>query len=203
MIKKSLKRLLSLLQSKPKNAPVKASFRKIQEGLTMGEDTDVNGKVDIRKAGGKVSIGSGSLIQGSISTETEYAEVTVGNNVFIGGGTVIDSVISVTIEDDVLISYQCIIQDSDNHSSSYSLRKNDTSDWKKRGFHNWEITPKKPVKLSKGSWLGARVIVLKGVTIGAGSIVGAGSVVTKDVPDWTIVAGNPAKFIRLIPENER
>ena len=51
--------------------------------------------------------------------------------------------------------------------------------------------------------MGARVIILKGVTIGEGSIVGAGSVVTKDVPDWTIVGGNPAKIIRVIPENER
>jgi acetyltransferase-like isoleucine patch superfamily enzyme len=52
-------------------------------------------------------------------------------------------------------------------------------------------------------WIGANVIILKGVTIGEGAIVGAGSVVTKDVPPYTIVAGNPARIIREIPENER
>ncbi|MBC7747662.1 MAG: acyltransferase [Methylotenera sp.] len=138
-----------------------------------------------------------------IATETEYTKVLIGNNVYIGGGTIIDSVCNITIADDVLISYQCVIQDSDNHSTRYSLRKKDTADWKNGRYHNWEVTPKKPVKISKGAWIGTGVIILKGVTIGVGAIVGAGSVVTKDVPDWTIVAGNPAKIIREIPENER
>jgi acetyltransferase-like isoleucine patch superfamily enzyme len=52
-------------------------------------------------------------------------------------------------------------------------------------------------------WIGAMSIILKGVTIGEGAIVGAGSVVTKDVPPWAIVAGNPAKIIREIGINER
>jgi len=53
------------------------------------------------------------------------------------------------------------------------------------------------------AWIGFNSIILKGVTIGEGSIVGAGSVVTKDIPDWSIVGGNPAKVIREISENER
>ena len=46
-------------------------------------------------------------------------------------------------------------------------------------------------------------IILKGVTIGEGAIVGAGSVGTKDVPDWTVAGGNPAKVIKVLPENLR
>ena len=59
--------------------------------------------------------------------------------------------------------------------------------------------------LAKNSkvWIGFNAIILKGVTIGEGAVVGAGSVVTKDVLPWTVVAGNPARLIREISENER
>ena len=54
----------------------------------------------------------------------------------------------------------------------------------------------RPITISKGAWIGARAIILPGVTIGEGAVVGAGSVVTKNVEPWTVVAGNPAKFIK-------
>lgn len=127
----------------------------------------------------------------------------ISDNVFIGRSTVIDSVISICIDSDVLISYECLISDSNNHSLSYSIRKKDLKDWRNNNQHDWSTTVSKPIRICKGAWIGARSIVLKGVTIGEGSVVGAGSVVTKDVPAWTIVAGNPARVIREIPENER
>ena len=172
-------------------------------GLNVGSGTELKGQVEIRKRGGEITIGKDSLLNGLIVAEIESSRVFIGNNVFIGGGSTVDCVCSITIEDDVLISYQCIIQDSDNHSSKYSLRKRDTSDWKTGGNHDWATTSQKPVKISKGAWIGARAIILKGITIGEGAIVGAGSVVTKNVPAWTIVGGNPAKIIRTIPENDR
>lgn len=53
------------------------------------------------------------------------------------------------------------------------------------------------------AWIGANAMILKGVHIGKGAVIGAGSVVTKDVPELTIYGGNPAKFIREIPRNEK
>jgi acetyltransferase-like isoleucine patch superfamily enzyme len=61
----------------------------------------------------------------------------------------------------------------------------------------------RPVKICDKSWLGLNVIVLKGVEVGVGAIVAAGTVVTKSVPPWTIVAGNPARVIREIPVEDR
>ena len=60
----------------------------------------------------------------------------------------------------------------------------------------------KPVRLKRGCWIGAGATILPGVTVGENSIVGAASVVTKDVPDNEIWAGNPAKFIKKIPPRE-
>jgi maltose O-acetyltransferase len=54
-----------------------------------------------------------------------------------------------------------------------------------------------PVRIEDDVWIGARVIILPGITIGKGAIIGAGSVVTKDIPPYAICAGNPARVIRL------
>ncbi|MBK9161519.1 MAG: acyltransferase [Nitrosomonadales bacterium] len=62
-----------------------------------------------------------------------------------------------------------------------------------QGFH-----ASKPVVLKKGCWVGANTTVLPGVTIGENAVVGAGSVVTKDVPDRTVAVGNPARVVRKI-----
>ena len=68
-------------------------------------------------------------------------------------------------------------------------------------YHRADIHPK-PIHIGKRVWIGSGSIILPGVTIGDNSIVGAGSVVTKDVPANTIVAGNPAKFIKNIELNK-
>ena len=59
-----------------------------------------------------------------------------------------------------------------------------------------ESTPEEPVWIGNDVWIGSRSIILKGVHIGDHAVIGAGSVVTKNVPAWAIVAGNPAKIIR-------
>ena len=68
---------------------------------------------------------------------------------------------------------------------------------------NRSATYGKPIVLEDKVWLGINVTVLQGVTIGYGSIVGANSVVTKDVPPMTIVAGNPARIIKKIEVNDK
>lgn len=170
--------------------------------LSLGKNSDITGAIEKRSPKSSISIGRDCLIHGHIVTETDGSEIWIGDNVFIGGGTVIDCVTQIVIGDDVLISYQCVLADSNNHSLSYSIRKRDLADWK-MGRHDWSKTKSAPIKISKGAWIGAHSIILKGVTIGEGAVVGAGTVVTKDVPAWTVVVGNPARVIREIPEDER
>jgi acetyltransferase-like isoleucine patch superfamily enzyme len=169
---------------------------------SVGEHTQIIGSIEKRVSGSTIKIGKDCLIEGLLVTETNESSLIVGDNTYIGGGTVIDCIKSISIGDDVLISYECILSDSDNHSVRYSIRKKDLADWKQRK-HDWTTTNSKPIHISTGVWIGVRAIILKGVTIGEGSVVGAGSVVTKDVPPWTIVAGNPARIIREIGVDER
>ncbi|HEY8900000.1 MAG TPA: acyltransferase [Chthoniobacterales bacterium] len=163
----------------------------------------MRGHVERRAKGGQITFGRECLIEGHIVTEASDSRISVGDNVYVGGGTVVDCTLAITIEDDVLISYGGVIADSDNHDIRYSVRKHDLKAWRNGGFTDWEQRPRSPIVIKKGAWIGARVIVLKGVTIGEGAVIGAGSVVTKDVPDWTVAAGNPARVIREISESER
>lgn len=70
--------------------------------------------------------------------------------------------------------------------------KNDRTDIPMR----LQTAPKQPVKIGDDVWIGANAIILPGVTIGNGAIIAAGSVVTKDVPDYAVVGGNPARIIK-------
>jgi acetyltransferase-like isoleucine patch superfamily enzyme len=106
--------------------------------------------------------------------------VDVGNNVDINGYTVIYAGGGVRIHDNVLIAANCVIT-SVTHPIAAAER------------HQMVLAP---VELQENCWLGAGTMVMPGVTIGKNSIVAAGSVVTKDIPDNCICAGVPAKIVR-------
>jgi acetyltransferase-like isoleucine patch superfamily enzyme len=64
---------------------------------------------------------------------------------------------------------------------------------------DWSSVRSKPVRIESDVWIGFKSSIMKGVTIGRGAVVAAGSVVTKDVLPYTLVAGNPSRFIRELP----
>ncbi len=167
-----------------------------------GEGTRVPGGIEKRGAGSRIEAGRGCLISGRLVTETPGSLVRLGDNVLVGADSLLAAAASIIVEADVLISYRCIITDSDNHSLRYSLRKHDLQAWI-HGRHDWSQVRTAPVKICKGAWIGAQTIITKGVTIGEGAVCGMGSVVTHDVAPYTIVAGNPARVIRELSEAER
>jgi acetyltransferase-like isoleucine patch superfamily enzyme len=168
-----------------------------------GAGTRLVGLVERRSPGGFISIGESCLIHGQLVLERSESRISIGSNSFVGGGTTLDCTLSITLDDDVLLSYGCIVSDCDNHSSKLSLRKDDLAAWMSNSRRNWNHSPMAPVRLCRGAWIGARSIILKGVTIGEGAVVGAGSVVTRDIPSYTVVAGNPARIIRELAADER
>jgi galactoside O-acetyltransferase len=144
-----------------------------------------------RDSSSEINIGDNCLINGRLVTETNKSTIKIANNVFIGGNTIIDCLNEIEISDNVLISYECVLSDHDSHSTESSKRLNDLSRFQS-GKMIWTEVESKKIKIEKNAWIGMRSIILKGVTIGEGAIVAAGSVVTKDVPSYTLVAGNPA-----------
>jgi galactoside O-acetyltransferase len=168
----------------------------------IGSGSKVAGRIERRHPQARIRIGAGTLVAGTLVAEDEGSRLTVGNNVFVGGGSLIDCLAEVTIEDDVLISYQVLIMDSDNHSIRASERVEDLRRWR-QGVYDWSKVRRAPVTIRSRAWIGARATITKGVEIGEGAIVASGAVVTKSVPPFSIVAGNPARIVRELGEDER
>jgi acetyltransferase-like isoleucine patch superfamily enzyme len=164
----------------------------------LGQGSQLPGSIERRASEAEINIGSGCLIQGQLVAERSESRINLADNVLVGGGTVIDCALSITVERNVLISYACILADSDNHSLYPELRVDDLPSWMDGRRNNWSVAAMAPILICEGAWIGARSIILKGVTVGAGAVVGMGSVVTADVPPRTVVAGNPARVIRDI-----
>jgi len=104
----------------------------------------------------------------------------------------------------VLINYDCVLLDTGEISigdntligpGTKIVTAKHSLDAEKR--KDWAVSCA-PIKIEESVWIGAGAVILPGVTIGARSVIGAGSVVTKDVPSDTIVAGNPARIIKSL-----
>ncbi len=128
------------------------------------------GRLILNKCGKGVNIEKGA----TFSSRVELGDFSgIGIDASIGGKCVIGN--------NVMMGPQCIIY-TRNHKFD-----DNTVPMCKQGFQE-----EKPVVIGDDVWIGGRVIILPGVRIGSHSIIGAGSVVTKDIPEWAIVAGNPA-----------
>lgn len=118
----------------------------------------------------------------------------VGKNVFIGDHVRIDlnHADMITIDDHAHIASGTRLLCHQRNMTDYCVG----DDYAKLGYTI------KPIHLCKGSLVGMDSFIMPGVTIGEGAIVGAGSLVTKDIPAWTIATGRPAKVIKEIPKKE-
>jgi acetyltransferase-like isoleucine patch superfamily enzyme len=163
-------------------------------------DVAANAKVNWRgiqhRPPSRISIGSGSIFEGTITSDREGSSVVIGENTFIGNSSIVTAE-CVEIGSDVLISWGCTIADHDSHTLNWSGRTGDVRAFYD-GTKNWKGVNICPVRIRDKAWIGFNVIILKGVTIGEGAVVAAGSLVTRNVPDYVLVAGNPARTIRSV-----
>lgn len=165
------------------------------KNVNYGKNLNIEGKILIQGQG-SIELGNNVTIYSHYAVNPiggnrtvfqifEGASLKIGNNVGMSH-VVISAYDSVEIEDDVLLGANCKIFDTDFHSLDYEER-----------VHGQDRKVKTvPVKIKKGAFIGADSLILKGVTVGEKSVIGAGSVVTKNIPSEEIWAGNPARYIR-------
>lgn len=175
--------------------------------VKFGKNMTVMGKIYINKAressiriGDNFRFRSGSglnplsrNIQGMIFANYSDSNITIGNNVGISASCIWCKE-RIVIGDNVNIGADCIIMDTDAHNLDFRYRNGSICDRKMDS-----ITAKSaPIIIEHDVLIGTRSIILKGVTIGSCSVIGSGSVVTKDIPSNCIAAGNPCKVIKVL-----
>lgn len=146
---------------------------------------------------GLIKIGKNCEIFGTLYS-MGTGKITIGDYSEVRENSFIGSVEDVSIGNYVIISNNVKIYDNNNHPIDPAVRKNMCIN----GFYGdswrWTHSDHSPVIIKDNVWIGEKVTILKGVTIGEGSIIGCNSVVTKDVPPYSIAAGNPAKVVKFI-----
>lgn len=113
-----------------------------------------------------------------------FDKIKIGNNVFINNNCLAMARGGITIEDDVMIA------------GNVQLLSNNHDEYER------QILTCEEIIIRKGAWIGAGATILPGVTIGKYAIVGAGAIVTKDVPDYSVVVGIPAKVVKTLDESK-
>ena len=109
--------------------------------------------------------------------------IKIGSNVFINSNSLLMARGGITIEDDVMLANVQLL--SNNHDE-----------------YDRQVLTCKPIHIKKGAWIGAGASILPGVTIGRYAIVGAGAIVTKDVGDYEVAVGVPAKVVKTLDKDK-
>ncbi len=129
------------------------------------------------------NLGDGSYVNAPILGVC-FDRIKIGKNVVINSNMLAMARGGITIEDDVQIAAN--VQLLTNNHDPYERK----------------ILPCRPILIKEGAWIGAGATVLPGICVGAHAIVGAASVVTKDVPDYAVVVGNPARAVKMLDADE-
>lgn len=150
---------------------------------------------------GQIVVGAGSMLRCRISFDHDRGAVKIGDRCFLGASHLVCHT-GITIGDDVIMSWGVTVVDHDSHALAWKDRSRDISDWM-QGIKNWDKVAVSAVTIKDKVWIGFGVSILKGVTVGEGAVIGANAVVTKSVPPYCVVAGNPARIVkRLVHEGE-
>lgn len=155
-----------------------------------------------------LSVGAHCMLNCSVTFESSQGRVDIGDRVYIGSDCHLISRERISIGSDVTMAWGITLYDHNSHSLDWRQRQRVVGHFHRnygsRDCFNevdWTGVKSAPIVIADRAWIGFDAVILKGVTIGEGAIVGARSVVTRDVEPWTVVAGNPAVPVsKLLPQ---
>lgn len=152
-----------------------------------------------------LTVGAHGFLNATFVFEGNSGQVSIGDRCYFGAKGSVICRNSVEIGNDVTIAWGVTIYDHDSHSTDWRQRSKVVEHFY-RFYGNYDCYEKidwtgvksAPIVIKDKVWIGFDVVILKGVTIGEGAIIGARSVVTKDVEPYTVVGGNPARAIKKL-----
>ena len=150
----------------------------------------------------RIRVGCHSRIRGELMTFGHGGEIRIGQWCYIGEASRIWSAALIELGDRVLVSHSVNIFDSLTHPLHAAARHAQVKQIFEHGHPQTLVLDENPVRIRNDAWIGAGAMILRGVTVGEGGIVAAGAIVTRDVPAYSIVAGNPAVLVRELSADE-
>lgn len=199
LLDKILYKVIIFLKNKELQYNLKSKLPLVQLGekSVLHNESKIN---NLQKEPKKIKIGDGTHIRGELTIYPYGEGITIGDNSYIGENSVIRAASQIEIGNNVLIAHNVSIIDTDSHEVNHIER---AVSYKKMLMNGHPFTPgnvkTEPIKIKDYAWISYNCSILKGVTIGEGAIIGAGSVVTHDVPPYSLAVGNPAKVIKELP----
>ena len=166
---------------------------KFSKNALMGKKVFVGPKAKIINGSGNpedIVIGDRVSFYGTIETSSR-GRVILGRNTTVRFATLIESANSITIGNEVIISNNVIISDNDSHPTDPDVRRKMSMSDHEGPLWSWDFSKSTPITIEDNVWIGRKVMIMKGVTIGKGSIVASGTVLTKDIPPYSLCYGNP------------
>jgi acetyltransferase-like isoleucine patch superfamily enzyme len=150
--------------------------------------------VDIPRNHADIQLGTGVALDQHVvllsTGKKRKTRISIGDRTYLNRGTMIDACESISIGPDCMFGPYCYVTDSNHGIVAGKLVRE-------------QLMHSEPTVIECGVWVGAHATILKGVTVSEGAIIGAGSVVTRDVPENTIVVGVPAKAIGERPSQKK
>lgn len=155
---------------------------KIGSQVAIDDATLLDGGLEQETA---ITLGSGTLISKGCVMQAKTRPLSMGKNCDIGAHTILSSVGGIILGESVLIAGNCYIGGGRYHTEDLETP-----------IMSQGLYSRGPVMIGDNTWIGASVTILDGVSIGRGCVIGAGSLVTRDVPDYAVAIGSPARVVR-------